>query len=157
GRVRASGMCRSRSPCWPGQGNLRPWKCQAHCWVTTRTGWSTSYCAPWGMKALVSECLAEVAHALSRDEQRPPRSTGGFDVSPPAGEIGVSLWVRADSAGDAVDKALRIVKSAATTVTGKYHPLWDMRIVPGTAIFGRSELHDSSRSSEVLRSRGSER
>ena len=51
-------------------------------------------------------------------------------MAPPDGSSGVSVWVRADSIGEAVDVAVALVSDTATTVMGEHHPLWDVRIGP---------------------------
>jgi hypothetical protein len=99
--------------------------------------------------------LGEVARVLpSFGADRAPSATYSFDMSPPDGSIGVSCWVRANSAGQAADEVVRIVNEAATAVTGQRHPLWDLRLVPGTAVFGRAAEEQSQRSSVLLRRRG---
>jgi hypothetical protein len=73
------------------------------------------------------------------------RPTGSYDMPPPDGSIGVSCWVTAATAGDAAETALRAVSDAATQVTGASHPLWDLRLLPASAVMGRDE-YDQRRS-----------
>lgn len=94
----------------------------------------------------VSRVVAMVASDL--DDPRPshqeeifggPAATSSFDLNPPEGSIGVSVWVRADSAGDAANLAHEAVAAAALAVTGLRLPLWDLRVVPRQAIMSRDE------------------
>ncbi len=68
-----------------------------------------------------------------------PTPASSYDMPPPEGSVGVSCWVRADSVGDAVQVGHDAVVAAAREVTGVALPLWDLRVVPGTAIMTREE------------------
>ena len=83
--------------------------------------------------ALVAEEIGDV------DPAHRVRPTGSYDMPPPDGSIGVSCWIPASSAGEAADTALRIVSAAARAVTGQDHPLWDLRLLPASAVITRSE------------------
>src|SRR4051794_11369937 len=82
---------------------------------------------------LQDRVIDEVAMVVPSIEGRSaPSATNSYDMAPPDGSIGISCWIRADSAGEAVENALSVVTEAAATVTGKQLPLWDIRLVPGT-------------------------
>ena len=66
--------------------------------------------------------------------------TYSYDLEPPEGSIGVSCWVRADTLGEAAQVAHDVVVQACTTVTGRTHELWDLRLLPRTAITPRAEV-----------------
>src|SRR2546429_7642680 len=85
----------------------------------------------------VVTAVAESLHLVGSD--RAPTPTYSFDISPPDGSIGVSCWLEADSASEAADAGLRLVSDAARTITGKQLALWDLRVVPGAAVFERSD------------------
>jgi hypothetical protein len=89
--------------------------------------------------------VAEVAGRLPPPDGRPPpRSTGSFEMPPPDGSIGVSCWTSANAAGEAVDGVLATVTAAAASVTGKQHPLWDIRVLPANAVLTREEVGPGS-------------
>src|SRR5260221_3204720 len=72
-----------------------------------------------GHEAAQERVIAKVAEALGTvGSHRPPNVAYSYDMPPPDGSIGVSCWVRADSASDAVATTLRVVTDAATEVTG---------------------------------------
>jgi hypothetical protein len=68
-----------------------------------------------------------------------PRATYSFDLNPPEGSIGVSCWVRADNVGQATRVGHDAVVAAAQEVTGQLLPLWDLRVVPRSAMMTRDE------------------
>lgn len=68
-----------------------------------------------------------------------PREASSFDLPPPEGSVGVSCWVRADSVGEAVQVGYEAVVAAAGEVTGLSLPLWDLRVVPRSAMMTRDE------------------
>jgi hypothetical protein len=75
------------------------------------------------------------------DEQvhRDLRETWSYDLPAPDGEVGVSCWVRADSVGEAAQTAYDVVARAFHAVSGQPADLWDLRLVPRSAITeGRS-------------------
>lgn len=79
----------------------------------------------------------EVVVAVNRampEARKPAQPTYSFDMDPPDGSIGVSCWVAAASAGRAMDRALDLVRSAASEVTGEDLPVWDLRAVPLSAV-----------------------
>ncbi len=83
-----------------------------------------------------------VAKELAKQNAGEPgtvRSTYSYDAPPPDGSLGVSCWITAHSAGAAADAGVRLVCSAALTVTGHDHPLWDLRLLPSSAVTTRSE------------------
>jgi hypothetical protein len=87
--------------------------------------------------------VAAVENVLPSLGGRPrPTSTFSFDMSPPDGSIGIQSWVFAETAGEAADAVVRTVVEAARAITGLDHPLWDVRIVPGSAVFARAEAQD---------------
>jgi hypothetical protein len=67
-------------------------------------------------------------------------STDSYDMPPPEGSIGVSLWVRADTLGAAVQTGFDAVHAVAQRVTGRVLPLWDLRILPRSAVMTRGEF-----------------
>ena len=82
--------------------------------------------------------VAAVAGALEPvagpEHGRDPEIQGSYDISPPEGDLGVGLWVRAPSAGAAVDAAAALVlRCAAETGLGAAS-LWDLRVVPHAAM-----------------------
>jgi hypothetical protein len=68
-----------------------------------------------------------------------PREASSFDGPPPEGSVGVSCWVRADGVGEAVQVGYEAVVAAAGEVTGLSLPLWDLRVVPRSAMMTRDE------------------
>ena len=93
----------------------------------------------------------EVVGRLAKDLSTVPRSddeaifrdiesTASYDIPPPEGSVGVSLWVRADSVGAAVQVGFDAVQTAAAEIIGKTLPLWDLRVVPRSAMSTRDEF-----------------
>jgi hypothetical protein len=68
------------------------------------------------------------------------RETGSYDLPAPGGEVGVSCWVRADSVGDAAQLAFGVLSRAYTEVSGLPADLWDLRLLPRSAITGIREV-----------------
>jgi len=68
------------------------------------------------------------------------RETGSYDLPAPDGEVGVSCWVRADSLGDAAQLAFDVVSRAYTEISGRPAELWDLRLLPRSAITGTREF-----------------
>jgi hypothetical protein len=68
------------------------------------------------------------------------RATGSYDLPAPDGEVGVSCWVRADSVGVAAQLAFDVVSLAYTEVSGRPAELWDLRLLPRSAITGIREF-----------------
>ena len=68
------------------------------------------------------------------------RATGSYDLPAPDGEVGVSCWVRADSVRDAAQLAFDMVSRAYTQVSGRPADLWDLRLLPRSAITGIREF-----------------
>lgn len=70
------------------------------------------------------------------DEQvhRDLQETSSYDLPAPDGEVGVSCWVRADSVGEAAQTAYDVVTRAFREVSGHSTDLWDLRLVPRSAI-----------------------
>jgi hypothetical protein len=68
-----------------------------------------------------------------------PQAAHPYDLPPHEGWIGVSCWVRADDVGHAAQVGHDATVDAARQVTGMRLPLWDLRIVPRTAMMTRSE------------------
>jgi len=98
--------------------------------------------------AAVVELLtaASAGLPLAADEEvlGGPRSAESYDMPPPEGSVGVSCWVRADTAGQAAQTALDAVVAAAREVTGAALPQWDLRLVPRSAILAREEYEAQS-------------
>ena len=67
------------------------------------------------------------------------RETGSYDLPAPDGEVGVSCWVRADTVGDAAQLGFGVVSRAYTAVSGLPADLWDLRLLPRSAITGIRE------------------
>lgn len=66
-------------------------------------------------------------------------ATYSYDLSAPEGEVGISCWVRADSLGQAAQLGFETVAQAFTEVAGRPPELWDLRLMPRSAITdGRS-------------------
>ena len=97
----------------------------------------------------------EVVRRLAADLSRLPtsgdeaifrdiESTSSYDIPPPEGSVGVSMWVRADSVGAGVQVGFDAVQAAAAEVTGKILPLWDLRVVPRSAMWTRDEFPSGS-------------
>ena len=85
--------------------------------------------------------LLELVRAASQDVDevpsvvRDPEQTYSFDMSPPEGDLGVAVWVRAPEVGSAVQGAWRLVASCVRGLDPHHEPqLWDLRIVPVTAV-----------------------
>jgi hypothetical protein len=72
----------------------------------------------------------------STDERVHPslRATSSYDLAAPDGEVGVACWVRADSLGKAAQIGYDVVARAFAEVTGQPADLWDLRLLPRTAI-----------------------
>ncbi len=70
------------------------------------------------------------------DEEVHPslQGTYSYDLTAPEGEIGVSCWVRADSLGEAAQTGYEVVARAFEDAVGSPAELWDLRLVPRTAI-----------------------
>lgn len=75
---------------------------------------------PWGS-------LADVDEAYS------------YDMEPPEGTAGLGLWVRADGPGEAAATAWSEVSAASQEAAGRPLPLWDLRLVPRTAMLSPDE------------------
>src|SRR5689334_852169 len=82
-----------------------------------------------GHADLEDDVVAQVALAFPKS-RRPPARAYSFDMEPPDGSIGVSLWLTGEGVGDVVDQAIAVVVAAAHQVTGQHLPIWDIRIVP---------------------------
>jgi hypothetical protein len=78
----------------------------------------------------------------SNDDRVHPslQGTYSFDIAPPDGQIGVSCWVRADGVGEAAQLAHDIVSRAYTQTTGRDAELWDLRLLPRSAITGIRDI-----------------
>lgn len=74
--------------------------------------------------------IAPVPHV--RDIER----AASYDVQPPAPEagVGVACWVQADTVGGAAETAWRAVETAAKQILGEKFALWDLRVIPRSAI-----------------------
>ena len=90
--------------------------------------------------------LLELVCAASSDVDdvpsvvRDPEQTGSFDMSPPEGNLGVSLWVRTPDLGTAVHRAWALVASCLRDLDPHHEPeLWDLRVVPLTAVLHEPE------------------
>jgi hypothetical protein len=101
--------------------------------------------------AQADEVVSRLATDLSRrpasdDETifRDVESTNSYDMPPPEGSVGVSLWVRADTVGVAVQVGFNAVQAATQEVTGHALPLWDLRVVPRSAMMTRDEFESVS-------------
>jgi hypothetical protein len=91
--------------------------------------------------ALVELLAAASDGPSSADEEvlGGPRPAESYDMPPPEGSVGASCWVRAGSAGEAAQTALDAVVAAARELTGAFLPLWDLRVVPRSAIMSRED------------------
>src|SRR5436309_6193077 len=74
------------------------------------------------------QVTARVAETLDSQGKSPPKMTYSFDMEPPDGSLGVSCWVRADSASAAIATVLPVVPAATTAPTGPQHPQRDLRL-----------------------------
>jgi hypothetical protein len=63
--------------------------------------------------------------------------TGSYDMDPPDGSLGVSMWVRADAVGEAVQTGTDAVVAACAQMTGRSLELWDVRVLPRSAVIER--------------------
>jgi hypothetical protein len=63
--------------------------------------------------------------------------TGSYDMDPPDGSLGVSCWVRADAVGEAVQTGTDTVVAACVELTGRSSELWDVRVLPRSAVIER--------------------
>jgi hypothetical protein len=84
--------------------------------------------------AAVAGALEDVA---GPEHGRDPAFTYSFDMSPPEGEAGVTVWVRAPSIGAAVDAAAALVLRCAAEAGIEGASLWDLRVVPEEAVLGQ--------------------
>ena len=82
------------------------------------------------------------AGPVSDDETifRPVEAASSYDMPPSEGSLGASLWVRADTIGAAVQVGFDAVQTVAEEVTGQTLPLWDLRVVPRSAMMTRGEF-----------------
>ena len=98
------------------------------------------------VEALVLEVIESALSGTpdNADEEifTPVASTYSFDMEPPGGSVGVSCWVRADTAGEATQVGFDAVRDAVREVTGRALPLWDLRLVPRTAMVTREEAQE---------------
>lgn len=103
---------------------------------------------------VLTALVAKVAEAVGNDvPDHPVRPTSSYDMPPPDGSLGVSCWMRAPSVGQAADAGVRLVVDAAHDLTGEDHPLWDVRLLPASAVLTRKDETTDNRSRGVLRSR----
>jgi hypothetical protein len=95
-------------------------------------------------KAEVLELLASWLEDLPTSPGEEPLpdvvSTFSFDMEPPEGSLGFSCWVRADTVGSAAQAGYDVVQRACAQVTGQPHRLWDLRVLPRSAITPRANL-----------------
>jgi hypothetical protein len=64
-----------------------------------------------------------------------PQPTYSFDMSPPEGDLGVAVWVRAAGVGSAVEAGWRVVSACVQELLpGREPQLWDLRVVPASAV-----------------------
>jgi hypothetical protein len=96
-----------------------------------------------GDEALAAAVAAALEPVPGPAHGRDPAHTYSFDVSPPEGEAGVSVWVRAASVGAAVDAATALVLRCAAEVGLEGASLWDLRVVPHAAV-GVADPHPGS-------------
>ena len=87
-----------------------------------------------GDEALAAAVAAALEPVPGPAHARDPELTYSFDVSPPEGDVGVSVWVRAGSVGAAVDAATALVLRCAAEVGLEGASLWDLRVVPHPAV-----------------------
>jgi len=73
-----------------------------------------------------------------------PCPAASYDMPPPEGSVGASCWVRADTVGQAAQTGLDGVVAAARQVTGLSLPLWDLRLIPRSAITAREDYESES-------------
>ncbi len=70
---------------------------------------------------------------------REPEQAYSFDMSPPEGNLGVAVWVRAPDVGSAVEAAWKLVASCMRELHSEHPPeLWDLRVMPMTAVLEES-------------------
>lgn len=62
-----------------------------------------------------------------------------YDMEPPEGTAGLGMWVRADEPGAAVTTAWAEASAASEVAAGRPLPLWDLRLVPRTAMLTPDE------------------
>jgi hypothetical protein len=67
-------------------------------------------------------------------------ATGSYDLPAPDGEVGISCWVRAESVGQAAQAAFDVVSGAYIEVSALRADLWDLRLLPRSAITGIREF-----------------
>jgi hypothetical protein len=87
-------------------------------------------------RRLVAAVAAVLEPVVGPVHGRDPEIEGSYDITPPEGDLGVGLWVRASSAGAAVDAATALVLQCAAEVGLEAASLWDLRVVPEDAVLG---------------------
>lgn len=90
---------------------------------------------------LLNVVAAATKPSADDDQLRMPdiEPAWSYDGQPPEGGVGVACWARADSVGEAADKAWRVVREAAAALLGAEAPLWDLRVIPRAAIMAAPE------------------
>jgi hypothetical protein len=91
---------------------------------------------------VIESALSDAPDMPDEEIFTPAASTYSFDMRPDGGSVGVSCWVRADTAGEATQVVFEAVSDAAREVTGRALPLWDLRLVPRTAMMTREEAQE---------------
>lgn len=85
---------------------------------------------------LVGVVAGALAPVAGPDHGRDPEVAFSYDIAPPEGELGVELWVRAATIGEAVDAATELVLRCAAEAGLGDASLWDVRTIPEDAVLG---------------------
>jgi|GEM_PF-3135090 len=96
---------------------------------------------------VVTRLATDLSTGLMSDDETivgDVEAAASYDMPPPEGSLGVSFWVRADTVGAAVQVGFDAVLAAAKQVTGQTLPLWDLRVVPRSAMMTRDEFESGS-------------
>lgn len=86
--------------------------------------------APADIDRLVEQIRIRLAEVETTAPIDHPQTAVSFDGSPPEGDFGVGIWVRAPTAGDAVDIAVHLAMAGAEALGAAGSRIWDLRVVP---------------------------
>jgi len=90
--------------------------------------------------SLLAAWQEDLPHLSDENVHPSLRETGSYDLPSPDGEVGISCWVRADTVGDAAQLGFGVVSRAYAEVSGLPADLWDLRLLPRSAITGIREI-----------------
>jgi hypothetical protein len=108
-----------------------------HLWRVEVVLWTTNR-APRRETDLIDAVLHKTMSSDDDDPAWPSdvATARSYDIQPPAPDasVGIACWVRAASVGGAADTAWAVVASAADRLLDEPYQLWDLRVIPRSAI-----------------------